>query len=71
MPSLHIQRNDIVQVITGSGSGSKKQLMRRLEEAGFRQTFDTGSEDVYGIAHFERIDTPTGQEPAASTLNPQ
>jgi large subunit ribosomal protein L24 len=25
MPSLHIQRNDIVQVITGSGSGSKKQ----------------------------------------------
>lgn len=53
------------------GSGSKKQLMRRLEEAGFRQTFDTGSEDVYGIAHFERIDTPTGQEPAASTLNPQ
>jgi large subunit ribosomal protein L24 len=25
MPSLHIQKNDIVQVITGTGSGSKKQ----------------------------------------------
>lgn len=25
MPALHIQKNDIVQVISGSGSGTKKQ----------------------------------------------
>lgn len=34
MPALHIRKNDIVQVITGAGSGSKKQgrVLRVLPE---------------------------------------
>jgi FkbM family methyltransferase len=36
------------------GPESKKDLIRRLEEAGFRKTFDTDQDAVYGLARFER-----------------
>ena len=36
------------------GPESKKDIESRFEEAGFRKTFDTGQEDAYGLARFER-----------------
>ncbi len=36
------------------GPESKKDLVARFEKAGFRKTFDTGQDDVYGLARFER-----------------